>query len=148
MQHSSFLKSSFGLVALASFLACAVGCGDDSMHPVQGHIHFVDGSPLKTGRVVLDGGDTNTSSWGLIHPDGSFQVGTLDVDDGVPAGVYRVYIENAMSLPPDNWGDRDFTPKLLIHPKFMDPEQSGLSIEVPAKSTSWEIIVEKPPKSR
>lgn len=137
------MRTFFCLSAVA-FLAPLLGCGSQSMHPVQGTVHFPDGSPLTTGRVVLDGGDVDSGSWGLIHPDGSFQLGTFDVDDGVPPGVYRVYIENAMTLPPDNWGDRDFTPRPLIHARFANPETSGLAYDIPGESTTWDIEVEKP----
>lgn len=139
----SFFQSA-ALVSAGLFLvAAAVGC-NQQMHPVSGHVKFPDGTPLKKGRIVFQGGDPNTGSWGLIRPDGSFVLGTADVDDGVPTGSYQVYIANAVTDPPPNFAG-NFISRPLIDPKYMDPETSGLTYETPGLLV-WEIVVEKPPR--
>jgi len=132
---------------LVGMLLTTIGCSGGGLHPIQGTVHFPNGKPLKTGRVILEGGSPELGSWGIIHPDGSFVLGTYDIDDGVPAGKYRVYIQNAETLPPPNLGDRVFVPRPLIHPKYTTAAQSGLEFEVPGETTQWEIVVDPPPKS-
>ncbi len=132
---------------LMSLLLTTVGCSGGGLYPVGGEVRFPDGKPLTTGRVILEGGNPELGSWGLIHPDGTFTLGTYDVDDGVPAGHYRVYIQNAETLPPPNLGDRVFVPKPLIHPKYTDAKSSGIEFDVPGESTHWQIVVDPPGKS-
>jgi hypothetical protein len=54
-----------------------------------------------------------------------------------------VCILNAMTFPPPGHGDRPFTPRPLVHPRFTDPQRSPLTFEVP-RQTVWEIVVERP----
>lgn len=135
------------LLLLSGWLLTSTGCSGGGMHPIEGEVRFPNGKPLTTGRVILEGGNRELGSWGLIHPDGRFVLGTYDVDDGVPPGHYRVYIQNAETLPPANWGDRVFVPKPLIHPKYSTASESGLEFDVPGDTTRWEIVVDPPPKS-
>jgi hypothetical protein len=126
---------------LAGLWLALVGCGNN-LYPVKGRVHFADGSPLPVGRVVIDSGSATTGSWGLVQPDGTFQIGTHTTNDGVPAGTHRVYIENATTYPPPGHSG-PFTPKPLIHPRFTNPKRSGLTFEVP-RQTDWDIVVERP----
>jgi hypothetical protein len=131
----------WSVCCLAGLCLGLPGCGA-KLHPVKGRVHFPDGSPLTLGRVVIDQGNAATGSWGLIKPDGTFEMGTHTTSDGVPPGTHRVYIENAVTFPPP--GHRGpFTPKPLIHVRFTDPKRSGLTFEVP-RQTVWDIVVEKP----
>ena len=140
MIHRGCLMLCLGLVT------SSIACSKTGLVPIQGEVKFADGQPLANGRVVLHNRNpkAEVSSWGLIHPDGSFTLGTFDIDDGVPPGRYQVSIQNAESLPPADWGDRVFQAQPLIHPRFSDPEQSELTFEVPGDSPHWQITVQPP----
>lgn len=137
---NSILRAMAWLVVAAS-----CGCAEQTIFPVRGTVKFADGTPLTAGRVSLDTGDSLTGSWGAIHPDGSFVMGTKTPRDGVPAGTFRVYIDGAIQQPS---GDQVLLdPKPLIHERFTRPETSGLSFSVP-EQTTWDIVVEKPAKAK
>ena len=139
-------------VALCFALA---GCGPkQQMYPVKGTVRFSGGEPLSRGRVAVDSPDGKKSSWGAIKPDGTFQLGTLSSNDGVPAGTYQVYFLDTMTVPPidENSGEGgaassraadSFVSKPLIHAKYLKKNTSGISFEIP-KQLSWEIVVEPP----
>ena len=127
-----------GVLALA-------GCGRNDLHPVSGTVRFPDGSPLTTGRVVLDyGPQANRGGWGYIKPDGTFTLGSLTQTDGVRAGTVRVAITLASKADGEPDKDGIITKlKPLIHARFAHPDTSGLSFEIP-RQTKWEIVVERP----
>lgn len=128
-------------LALVVALVAATGCAR-SVYPVKGTVRFKDGTPLTVGRVVVDADDGKSGSWGAIRPDGSFDMGTLAPDDGVPAGTYRVYLTNTTTPPPADLSV-PFTPKPLVHTRFNNKDTSGITFEVP-KDATWDIVVEKP----
>ena len=127
-----------GMLALA-------GCGRSDLHPVSGTVRFPDGSPLTTGRVVLDyGPQANRGGWGYIKPDGTFTLGSLTQTDGVRAGTVRVAITLASKADGEPDKDGMITKlKPLIHARFAHPDTSGLSFEIP-RQTKWEIVVGRP----
>jgi hypothetical protein len=128
--------------ALLAVLALA-GCGRRDLHRVAGVVHYADGQPVTSGRVVLDYGPQAVhGGWGYIGADGTFTLGSFAPDDGVRAGTVRVAIVNAVAVTPG----RDpsiVTTKPLVHSRFENPATSGLSFEIP-RQTKWEIIVERP----
>ncbi|MBA4189661.1 MAG: hypothetical protein C0467_16880 [Planctomycetaceae bacterium] len=137
MLHSFRLAVGLLVCSLIAVSGCA-----QSMHPVQGTVRFADGTPLKVGRIVIDSPDGKTGSWGAIREDGSFEMGTLTPNDGVPAGTYQVYLTNTTTPPPADLST-PFTPRPLVHVKFNSKETSGITFEVP-RQTTWDIVVEKP----
>lgn len=122
-------------------LLAAGGCGGPTTFPVSGRVHFADGTPLPIGRVTvrLPGG-LGASGW--LHADGTFDLGTQTATDGLPPGTYPVAIDNAVTPPPAGYAP-NFVSKPLIHPKYANPDTSGLVFEVPATRV-WDITVEKP----
>jgi hypothetical protein len=132
------------LLLLMGVVAVAVGlpgCGRTDLHRVSGRVHFADGSPLRYGRVVVDyAGAHKGAAWGSVKRDGTFTIGTLQENDGMRAGTYRVAVKGA--VVPLASGENS-TGAELIHSRFSDPQTSGLSFEVP-KQTKWDIVVEKP----
>ena len=140
----SACRRTLALAAGVGMLALA-GCGRSDLHPVSGTVRFPDGSPLTTGRVVLDyGPQANRGGWGYIKPDGTFTLGSLTQTDGVRAGTVRVAITLASKADGEPDKDGIITKlKPLIHARFAHPDTSGLSFEIP-RQTKWEIVVERP----
>lgn len=124
-------------IALA---AAAAGCGV-RQHPVSGRVQFPDGAPLAIGRVTVSFGN-GLGATGWLRPDGTFDLGTHAPTDGLEPGTYKVAIDNAVTPPPGGY-DPKFVAKPLIHPRFANPETSGLTFEVP-RDREWVIVVEKP----
>lgn len=109
-------KYSAFLIFLCVFL---VGCGKNIQF--GGKVTFEDGKPLPTGKVIF-----STDSFqadGRIGPDGSYRLGSLKKDDGLPPGNYKVYIRGASDITDD--GE---TP--LIDGKFADYKTTPLSCEI------------------
>lgn len=125
------------LARCALLFLFVAGCGP-KLHQVTGRVHYADGKPLDIGRVVIDTGNQPTGSWGGLHPDGTFRMGTNSPTDGMPPGTYRVFIDGAQSLPEPG---RPVRP--LIHPRYSRPETSGLSFTVP-EQMEWDITVDRP----
>lgn len=92
--HRSGWRPANCFVAVAMLLTSA-GCGRSDLHPVSGVVRFKDGSPMPSGRVVVDSGDSPIGSWGTIMQDGSFRLGTHSPTDGVVKGRHRVSIVGA-----------------------------------------------------
>lgn len=136
--HRSGWRPAICFVAVAMLLTCA-GCGRSDLHPVSGVVRFKDGSPMPSGRVVVDPGDSPIGSWGTIMQDGSFRLGTHSPTDGVVKGRHRVSIVGAYIYPPY----QDAIP--LIDDRYGDPATSGLTFTVPDE-VHWEIVVDRPAK--
>jgi hypothetical protein len=123
-------------------LALAVGCGGSEpsikTYPVRGKVVFKGGnvSRLERGKVWFQStSDPGLKAVGMIYEEGFFTMTTLLADKGVlgvPAGQYQARVEP----PPDE--DRKPQPG-LIHAKYQDFNQSGLSFTVPV---SDEIVIE------
>lgn len=128
-------------LALLCPLAALLGCGGPSYYPVSGKVQFADGTPLAQGRVVVSYGN-GLGGVGWLRADGSFQLGTHSPTDGIPPGTYKIAIDNAVTPTPAGY-DPKFVAKPLIHPRYADPETSGIAFEVP-KDREWNITVEKP----
>lgn len=158
------------LCVLCSAVLLTMGCGGDgkTTHKVTGTVKFSDGSPLTKGTVVF--ASDMTSAQGGIQSDGSYALGTYGVDDGAPAGSYKVFLtgpifgsegagasegeeDDGMEYEvdpddPEGAGDSmddggDEVGEALVNKKFNAPDTSGLTCEVTG-STTFDITVEKP----
>ncbi len=121
----------------------ATGCGKPK---VTGKVTFADGSPLTVGTVNFT--DDKIICKGSIKDDGTFEMRTLKPGDGVPKGSYKVYLTETM-----RFGDveretatGEATATMLgttndVPPKYSNPEQSGLTIDVKGSMT-YDITIE------
>ena len=128
----------FGISGILLLLA-TIGCGNN-MH-VSGKVRFEDGSPLKTGIVVFS--SQKYVAKGPIQPDGSYTIGSLKSNDGLPPGEYKVYIVSAVEPDPnfvpasgvDAAGTRS-----AINMEFTSSETTPLSCLI-EKRTVYDITV-------
>ena len=118
-------------------LAAAPGCRRSGLVQVRGRVTYADGSPVPLGRVLIDAGGKSTGAWGRIKSDGRFTIGTLQENDGIAPGTYRVAIVDALILKPDG------STKMIVAKPFSDFSSSGLEFRVP-EQTTWNITVEPP----
>jgi len=102
------------------------------MHPVKGRLNVIGGDvKLLAGHTLEAALDTDPTirAAGMIAEDGSFDLKTLHegtVRSGAPEGTYKVRIV----LNDDDPAQRDQAARWLP-PRYLQFEQSGLSLRVP-----------------
>ena len=134
------------------FVVCAAGCGSGSALdtiPVRGSVTF-EGKPLTVGEVRYVPTDKKNGrvARGVIQPDGTFELTTLESDDGALAGDYRIVVivyskqfesEEAMIAAKEALGARvkDRPP---IPARYYRPETSGLTDRVDENHSGYKKI--------
>ena len=125
------------LGALLLVAAFAQGCSPaEPLAPVKGKVIF-NGKPLKFG-VVMFHPPRGQVAQAAIRPDGTFELATVDVGDGVALSAYVVSVvcyeghdpSRAASVGPS--GDGISLGRSLIPLKYTRARSSGLSAEVSA----------------
>jgi hypothetical protein len=124
-------------------LVALSGCGK-AQYPVRGKVTFEDGTPVTKGMVVFESAEgEKVSARGEVQADGSYQLSTHKLGDGVPVGKYRVLVAPKLNIDsPQPERDRLFDPR---YEKF---ETSGLEFEVKSGPNEYLIQVTRPGKSR
>ena len=126
----------FSFVLALVFLA---GCGGNPS--LKGTVTFSDdGSPVPVGVINFE---TDSSfSRGTLKSDGTYLVGTLSENDGIPPGTYRVSIVGAVR----DTGRVEYNEPVmepLIDEKYSSGTTSGLTLTVPAPQGVYDIQVER-----
>lgn len=124
-------RPSFYLLLWTFALLIVAGCdsGRPRPQPVSGMV-TLKGQPIEGAQVMLfpEGGRTAT---GLTDAAGKYALTTFEANDGALPGDHRVTIIKNVPLPstPENPypGSRNELPS-----QFANPEQSGLTLSVPA----------------
>lgn len=141
--------SKFASLFLVVFVLCLTGCGNKAK--VTGTVKFADGEPLTVGTVNFTDG-TNLFR-GEIQSDGTFEMRTIKPGDGVLKGTYKVYLTETLQFGetstrvqkgPDGEELRIETignTTSILDPKYSDPEQSGMTIDVKGNMT-YDITIE------
>jgi hypothetical protein len=92
---------------------------------------MVNGEPAKAAMVVFyhldDWGEKSIVPQALTNDDGRFVLSTYDVQDGAPAGDYRVTVEWPASLGKNPGPDK-------LGGKYAKRETSGLTARVEKKT--------------
>jgi hypothetical protein len=144
MHIASLRRPCFATIVMIVATLAATGCGRSGIYPVKGSVRYPDGSPVTTGKVLIDSSSAGVGSWGSILPDGTFRMGTHSPTDGVPAGEHRVAIVSACIYPaPGSTAE----PTPLVHERYNDSQSSGLVFRVP-DVTTWEIVVDRHEKQK
>jgi hypothetical protein len=131
-------------LVLAGFAACAgvtlAGCGakGPALHPVSGKV-LVNKKAAEHATVVLHplnpADPTLPKPRGKVNADGSFTLTTVSVNDGAPAGEYKVTVEQWLA------GTRpDDPPANRLPAKYASPETSGLTATVAPGATELKVI--------
>ena len=125
------------------------GCSDKSS--LGGKVTFSDdGTPVTKGIITFT--SDKLQSQGMIKPDGTYVVGTLKMDDGIPPGTYRVTVGGADDVVfaerPDGGGGtvRTEIRTPLIDAKYQSPDTSGLSLTVDGKTGKFDIKLDRAAK--
>jgi len=134
------------LTGLIGSLLLAAGCGSNVK--VTGKVTFEDGQPLAKGRVCFQ--TDKFFADGPIQKDGTYTLGSVGENTGLPKGTYQVFIAGA-ETPPQlvvvggqvNLLGKTLPGNPLVHKKFTDRMTSGLTCEVKGR-TVFDITVMPP----
>ncbi|QDU87969.1 hypothetical protein Pla175_13360 [Pirellulimonas nuda] len=134
------------LVAAAS----SVGCGS-GLATVTGAV-TLDGAPLAGGGdtramvYLYPEGGTGAPAVGLLNEAGEYQIST-GTRDGVEPGAYLVTISASQLTGKDIPG----APRSAVRitpPKYADPRQSGLRVDVASGANKYDFALESDPTTR
>jgi hypothetical protein len=131
-------------VAALLVLLLMAGCGN-RLYPVRGTVTLEDGTPLTKGLVVFEGnvGGAPIMARGEVQADGTYQLGTYQLEDGVPPGRYRVLVN-----PMDHSDVPDERKNLPFDIKYLRYDTSGLEYEVKAGRNEFSIKLARSQKGR
>lgn len=122
-----FLKRCGVLLMVVTWMGCS-SSGDLPTAQVKGKVTY-KGKPVTSGTVMFVP-DKGPAATGEIDKDGTYLLGTYDIDDGAVLGWHKVAItalEDIGGLLPEQ-------PKALPAPtvpaKYLSQETSGLRVEV------------------
>ena len=117
---------------LAMLLLC--GCGKYKTHPLHGRVTLKDGTPLDAVCLTFESTDRTPpiSAASKTDENGNYSVGTVGVDDGIPAGVYQLSVSEPGRIPSDPRPGR-------IDMKYARRKTSGLKFEVPIQNNTLDL---------
>ena len=143
----------FLLLLIGTLSLGCLGCGKSGLGtiPIRGKVTY-QGEPLTFGEVLYNPVDeTQRRARGIIQSDGTFQLTTLEKDDGALPGEYKISI---LALAPHP-GEPGRTPEsetrgeivqrikrgYVIPERYVDPETSGLTDTVDKNHSGFKEIV-------
>jgi hypothetical protein len=131
MQHLE--RSQLSRCLVLSICLLGVSCsGHKRVYPVSGKV-LMDGKPAANAQVALHPLDEKAERvlpQGQAGPDGTFRLTSYRFEDGAPPGRYAVTVFWGV---PSKWGDT--YEKILVPGRYLKPETSGLTVDIPAQAT-------------
>lgn len=131
------------------------GCSNNEQ--LGGTVTFADGKTVPTGTVIFS--TTKFQARGEIESDGTYRLSSLNPNDGLPPGEYKVCVTGvlkrtggannlAFNVKRRPIGKKSMAPFVsLCAEKYGNPETSGLSCTVPAPDDTFDIVLEPHPKN-
>jgi hypothetical protein len=143
-----------GWAALLTSLMC-VGCNDGRLkiYPATGQVLY-NGEPLSGVDVAFHPSDPkNNTSYpphATTDDDGTFKLTTYLVDDGAPAGEFKVAVAFAVEkVGGDDGSDQSKRLLFQVPAKYQRQETSGLVVSIKAESNTLEPFrLEGPPRPK
>jgi hypothetical protein len=121
---------------LVLLLLLVTGCGNPK---ISGKVVFSDDqTPVPRGTVMFHTG--NKIARGEIQHDGSYVVGSLKGNDGLPKGTYQITIKGTQMRVGARLRDTRFVN--VIDQKYENPGTSGLVLDV-KRSQTFDIQVDR-----
>ena len=145
------MKNNVCIVLSAFCCVAALGCSNNV--PLKGQVVYSDnGEPVTKGLIMFE--SSKFMSRGEIQQDGTFVVGSLKGNDGIPPGDYRISIVGAIEsrevAPPRGAAAQSgvaaarpmsITP--LIDPKYERVSTSGLTLTVDRSTREHTVVVDR-----
>ena len=129
-------------------LLLAGGCDAGlKKYPVRGVVRFSDGKLLRQGSIEFELINSQEAylARGEIQPDGSFVLGTEELDDGAVAGKFRAVVISNHVIG-NSYERPGLIPTSKLHPKYAEFRTSGLEFDVEPKDNVIIIEVEYAPE--
>ena len=141
------LKMKYILAGIGVLLSVALlGC--NSNHTLGGKVTFSDdGAPVPHGIVTFS--TSQFQSVGAIRSDGSYVVGTMKLDDGIPPGTYTVTVGGVEEVTHTETladGSTINHYRSMIDTKYESPATSGLTFTADGKTQKFDIQLDRAPK--
>ncbi|MGI6402361.1 MAG: hypothetical protein ACOX0A_09715 [Thermoguttaceae bacterium] len=155
-------RSLIAALMLGTIVYCCVGCYESKFVRVTGKVTYADGTPLTRGQICFDGGYYLGRS--DLDKNGEYSLHIFRKNDGVPPGIYQVYITSALrfeaddtvvSVPKTPDGEEDDRYVVLksgniakvvelIDLQYTNARTSGWVVEVSKKASSFDFTVYPP----
>lgn len=134
------MKSFFFSSLMMVFLFFCIGCGNGNLQ-ISGKVTYPDGSPMEKGTICFDDGKSCATA--ELKSDGTFRLGSLKANDGIPKGTYSVYFTGTRAPGTDPKSGKSGVIE-RIAPKFKSSTTSGLKYEVKGSDSKVDFTVEYP----
>jgi hypothetical protein len=139
-------KILISLLLLAIGFCCVVGCGK-RLTKISGTVTFSDGTPINFGQVVFD--DGKNSYFGIISKDGTYITGGTKVVEGIPDGVYKIWLASTEKTVDEVYNDKkelvSYKTAEQVAEKHRYANKTDLVFEVKRGSpTTYNVVVDKP----
>lgn len=129
------------MLIIVLIAAVAIGC--NGKHTVKGKVQFSDGTPLAGGMVIFEDEQATTSGYGILGSDGAFEITYDNPQDGLPKGVYRVAVRPPSPSGLTDGQKKTMPPRAGIALKYLQPETSGIRVNIEGERTDLVIELEK-----
>ena len=137
------------LASTTTLTVAMTGCGSGHVtYPVLVKVSFPDGKTLEGAIVAFHSMSTESeavSAIGKVGADGTCELTTFTEGDGAVAGRHRVTVAPPPSERSSAGYDRTKQNRPPIHPRFLNPNTSGLEVDVSADGQNeFTIQIERP----
>ena len=129
------MKRSY-LLLVFCLLAFAIGCGGQP--GVRGKVVFSDDKAPLTKGIVNFVNEARIAR-GQIESDGTYVIGSIKANDGLPPGTYQVYLTNTETTEASAGGLKK---EYIIDRKYDNAKTSGITVEV-KKSMTFDFEVDR-----
>jgi hypothetical protein len=126
MTHHKMMRPAMALLGSLLLVGCDEGWQAET-YPVAGKV-LINGQPAAEAVVELHSVGTqpdsrNSRPWGVVQPDGTYQLTTYGKDDGAPPGEYAVTLRWPSDLSSPSHFDR-------LAGAFDSPETAPLQVTI------------------
>ena len=140
-----------GFLAVAVLLVAVCGCDDGrpKTYPVHGTVVYKDGTTPEFGDIEFYHAELKLNAHGKVQKDGTFVLGTYDVDDGAVAGTHEVIIiqRTRNHLMAGYEGEIKHDHGEMLHTKYYDYRTSKLTATIePKELNEITLTVDKMPR--
>jgi hypothetical protein len=134
-------------LAAGMLLACLLtGCWGSGLFPVEGQVEWKDGTSAKDlagSLVFFELAEKQASAQGIIQPDGSFRLSTLNPNDGATAGEHTVLLIEVGRKPLGGPDSSNLAPS-KIDSRYATPTTSDLRATVKPGTNKITLKVDRP----